>query len=148
MNQHRLLPRRHRLMLACWTIVYLSVALVFAIGSQQPPAERPADAPPDEFSSRRAFQHLEAIAAKPRPAGSAEIGLARDYLKRTLQAMDLQCTIQPGQITPRDGDAVELANVTARIKGSGAAGLKAVLLVAHYVSAQIHPALRTTARAR
>jgi hypothetical protein len=131
--------RRHRVIVACWTVAYLSAVLVAAILSQKPPAERPIDAPAAEFSARRAFQHLEAIAAKPRPAGSAAIGMARDYLKHALQAMDLQWTVQQGQITAPNGDAVELANVAARINGSEAKGLKAVLLVAHYDSVRNSP---------
>ncbi len=133
-------PRpRHRVILACWTLAYLSAALVIAIGSQEPPAERPADAPAAEFSSRRAFQHLEAIVAKPRPTGSAEIREARDYLTRTIEAMGLNWTIQSGQYTRPYGEVAEIANVTARLSGSGGPQLKAVLLVAHYDSVPNSP---------
>jgi Zn-dependent M28 family amino/carboxypeptidase len=127
-------PRRHWVILACWTIAYLSAALVFAIGSQEPPAERPVDAPAAEFSSRRALHHLEAIAAKPRPTGSAEIRAARDYLTQTIEAIGLKSTVQAGQFTRPTGEVSEIANVIARLSGSGGSMLKAVLLVAHYDS--------------
>ncbi len=123
-----------RVILACWTLAYLAATIVAAIGSQEPPEERPVDAPLAEFSSRRAFQHIEAIAQEPRPAGSSEIGRVRGYLEHTIDAMGLIRTTQERRISLRNGRTIDFANVGARLKGSGPAGLKAVLIMAHYDS--------------
>jgi hypothetical protein len=127
-------PRRHRLILACWTLGNLTAAIVVAIGSQGPPAERTVDAPAADFSSRRAFQHVQMIASQPRPAGSPEIGQVRQYLERTIDSMGLMRTTQTARMSRSDGVDVEIANVAARIRGSGPTGKKAVLLLAHYDS--------------
>ena len=132
-------PRRYRLILACWTVAYVAVAILVAIGSQQPPAERPVDAPATDFSSRRAFQHIQAIASQPRPAGSPEITRVRAYLERTIDAMGLVLVTQKGPISLANSRTIELANIAARIKGSGGPDKKAVLLVAHYDSVPIAP---------
>jgi hypothetical protein len=108
---------RHRPVLICWTLIFVAVSIVAAIASQQPPAERPADAPASEFSSRRAFQHIQAIAAKPRPAGSPEIALVRAYLERTIDSLGLAHTTQTVRYQQANGRAVEISNIVARIKG-------------------------------
>ncbi len=125
--------------LVCWTLVFLAASIVGAIASQRPPAERPADAPAAEFSSRRAFEHIQAIAAKPRPAGSPEIALARAYLVRTIDSLDLARITQTTRYQQANGRAVEISNIVARIKGAGPPGQKAVLLMAHYDSVPAAP---------
>jgi Zn-dependent M28 family amino/carboxypeptidase len=111
-----------------------AVAMIAAIGSQRPPTERGVDAPAAEFSSQRAFEHVLAIASKPRPAGSPEIVEARKYLVRTIDSMGFCPVIQQGRLTQPNAGTLELANVAARIKGSSPPGQKAVLLMAHFDS--------------
>jgi hypothetical protein len=130
---------RHRLSCACWTLAFILCAIVSSIVSQEPPAARGLDAPAPEFSSGRARQHVEAIAARPRPAGSRAIAEVRAYLERTIDAMGCARMTQIGNVTARNGAQIEVANVTARIKGSGNPDLKAVLLVAHYDSVPAAP---------
>ena len=126
--------RRHRLILAFWTLAYLSAAMVVAVGSQEPPFERRADAPAIDFSAQRAFRHVEAIAQKPHPAGSPEIVKVREYLEHTIDSMGFARATQLGRLGRSNGDQLEVANVAARVKGSGKGGHKAVLLMAHYDS--------------
>jgi Peptidase family M28 len=128
-----------RVIVACWTFIYLGVALAAAIALQEPPAERPADVPAMEFSSQRAFQHVQAIAREPHPAGSAEIAKVRAYLEHTIDAMKLPRSTQSGSWSRPDGSSREIANVAARVNGSATRGSKAVLLMAHYDSVPIAP---------
>jgi hypothetical protein len=127
-------PLRHRAVLVCWTLTFLAASIVAAIASQRPPVEQPLDAPASEFSSRRAFQHIQAIAAKPRPAGSPEIAEVRAYLERTIDAMGLARTTQTARVPQKNGRVFEISNVAARLKGAGPPAQKAVLLMAHYDS--------------
>jgi hypothetical protein len=59
-----------------------------------PPAALPSSAPLTEFSSGRAMQHIGIIAQKPRPSGSAEHSVVRDYIVKEVTAMGLKPEIQ------------------------------------------------------
>jgi len=74
------------------------------------------------------------IAKKPRPTGSPEIAEVRAHLKRTIEALGIEQSVQGIHRTRENGDCIETVNVAARIKGSGRRGLKTVLLMAHYDS--------------
>lgn len=126
--------RPYQMILAAWTLAYVPAAIVAAIGSQGPPRERPSDSPATEFSSRRAFRHIQVIAREPRPTRSSEIAEVRAYIERSIEAMGILLSEQKFGGTRENGDRIEVVNVAARIKGSGKPGLKAVLLMAHYDS--------------
>ena len=49
----------------------------------------PASAPPTEFSSGRALDHVRVIAQKPHPMGSPENAAVRDYLVKELKALGI-----------------------------------------------------------
>ena len=113
----------------------------FAIKLQDPPAPVAATASPMEFSAERAFKHVEAIAKAPRPIGSAEHAVARDYILEQLRVVGLEpqtqktTAIDSAQAPSFLAGAVE--NVMARAKGSGNG--RALLLVAHYDSVPTGP---------
>ena len=101
-----------------------------AIGLLQPPAPVPEDAPLDEFSSARAWRHVEAIARSPHPVGSAEHDAVLHYLEGALVASGVPL---PGEVQSGEVGGTPLRNLAARIPGTR--GDRAVLLVAHYDSA-------------
>src|SRR5919202_6024012 len=103
----------------------------------------PASAPPTEFSSERALEHVRAIAREPHPMGSPENEAARDYLLEELSALGLEPEVQRatavtccshrgafGAGTPE--------NVLARLEGTAKGG-KAFLVTAHYDSVSTGP---------
>lgn len=107
----------------------------------QPPAAVPANAPPAEFASGRAMRHLQNIALKPHPLGSAEHDATRDYIVRELSALGLEPQIQKTTgvnrrlTNPVTAGTVE--NVVARLQGTE--NRQSVLLVSHYDSVPTGP---------
>ncbi len=125
--------------------VGLALAIVLLIAGRlldmRPPRVTSEAAPQDTFSAERARRHIEALAQKPRPVGSAAHREARDYLLQKLTELGLEIDVQEASSVgrwwgvPYDGAHVE--NVVGRIKGSASSG--AVLLIAHYDSVPSSP---------
>ena len=104
----------------------MKVLLIVALGAiflyqQKPPDAGVLNAPLTEFSSARAIKHLEAIAQRPHPMGSAEHVNVRNYILAALSAAGLQPEIQQTPV---------VNNIIARLEGTGQG--KALLLVGHY----------------
>jgi hypothetical protein len=107
----------------------------------QPPSPAPVDAPADEFSAGRAFDHVGRIAADTHVTGSAANDRVRGYLVDTLSALGLQTRVQDA-VGANAGDPgeVEMArvrNVVAVLPGSDSTGR--LFLVAHYDSVETGP---------
>lgn len=122
------------------SLLLLCVAFV-SIRRQSPPAPVAASAPPLEFSSGRAMNHLLFIARAPHPIGSAGQEEVRAYLLRELTAAGLQPEIQKATVitgTRVSATAGTVQNVVARLRGSGGGG-KAILLASHYDSVPTGP---------
>ena len=103
----------------------------------------PASAPPTEFSSGRALEHVRAIAREPHPMGSPENAAVRDYLVEELSALGLEPEVQKTTAAHYffvDGfaEAGTPENVLARLEGTNDGG-KAFLLMAHYDSVSTAP---------
>jgi hypothetical protein len=73
-------PRGTRPLLYPLSLLLLGLVAFFSNYAQRPPAPAPENAPPADFSAARALAHVEAVAARPRPVGSAEHAAARDYV--------------------------------------------------------------------
>src|SRR5918996_2703520 len=87
----------------------------------EPPDPRPASAPANEFSAERAFSHVEQIAERPHPVGSAANAEVRDYLVGQLEDLGLQPTVQEAtSARTKEGIAsmARVENIHARIPGS------------------------------
>jgi hypothetical protein len=136
-------PVQHtsRLRLISGVLLLLALAGVawFSISSIQPPAVRPADAPADEFSADRAFDHVEQIGTAEHPVGSPAAHDVRDYIEATLTDIGLRPEIQhavagTGALSgPYSMAAVD--NVVAVLPGTSSTGR--VFLFAHYDSVQV-----------
>ena len=117
-------------------VVGLSMAGVLLGG---PPQPVPASGPPSEFSAERAMAHVEQIAQRPHPVGSADHARVRDYLVGELGARGLKAEIQ-STVVRRGTTTVRMArveNILARITGTNSTG--AVLLASHYDSVPAAP---------
>ncbi|MEU9507646.1 M28 family peptidase [Micromonospora sp. NPDC048170] len=109
------------------------------------PAPRPADAPADEFSAARAYEHVQVVAARTHVAGSPANEQVRAHVEGVLRGLGLETEVQDtvapeaGQLSGAAGGATlaRVRNVVARLPGTDPTGK--VFLVAHYDSVQSGP---------
>jgi hypothetical protein len=91
------------------------------------------------FSAERAMRHVEQIAQRPHPMGSADHDRVRDYVVGQLSALGLNPQIQQTTaIGTRDREAGRVQNILARLPGSSPNG-KSVLVMAHYDGVEAGP---------
>ena len=122
--------------LSAMFVVGLSLAGVLRGG---PPVPVPASAPPSAFSAERAMAHVEQIAQRPHPVGSADHARVRDYLAGAIEQLGLKVEVQSA-IVRRGTTTLRVArveNILARISGTSSTG--AVLLASHYDSVPAAP---------
>lgn len=121
------------------TALLIACCVTLALYRLNPPAAVPAGAPPTEFSSGRAMEHVRVIGRRPHPMGSAENAAVREYLVDTLNGLGLRAEVQQAQGVSRTfgGSAGTVFNVLARLDGT--ANTRAILLVAHYDSVASGP---------
>lgn len=106
----------------------------------RPPSAVPATARDTTFSAERAMRHVEQIAQRPHPMGSADHDRVRDYIVGQLSALGLPSQIQAATaIGTRYRQAGHVQNILARLPGSVPNG-KAVLVMAHYDGVEAGPA--------
>ncbi len=123
------------------TLLLLAAVAFLSIYLQKPSDTVSASAPPTEFASGRAMKHVEAIAQKPHPMGSAEHVAVRDYIVESFHEIGVIAEIQSTTViigkqeSSLRGGSVN--NVVARLKGTEAG--KAILLAAHYDSVPNSP---------
>lgn len=123
----------------------VSLAVVVALSAVgiwevRPPAPAGASAPAGAFSAARAQRDLAWLGRLPRPLGSVQHDLARDYVRARLAAAGFAVRVH-AMTTPVPGDAsavAHVANVVGVLPGTGR-GRLAVLLVAHYDSVAASP---------
>src|SRR5579884_2241502 len=110
----------------------IALVALSVIRVSRPPAPVPATAPDTVFAAERAMRHVEQIAARPHPIGSADHDRVRDYIAAQLGALGLKPRFQvTTAIGTRYQSAGRVENILAYVPGSASNG-KAVLLVAHY----------------
>ena len=126
-------PGRRRLprLVGAAVLVVLAAVIVGAYAARTPPPPRPASSQADQFSTDRAFTHVEQIAAVPHPVGSAANAQVRDYLLTALRDLGLQPEVLAAT-TVRGNELARVANIHARIPGRASSGH--VVLAAHYDS--------------
>ena len=117
----------------------LAVLAFFSVWTVLPPAPAAVNAPADQFSAGRAFQHVERIGSQVHVAGSPAAADVRNYIVSTLASYGLQPQIQDavGE-DANDGDNFAMAHVhdvVAVLPGTASTGR--VFAVAHYDSVQV-----------
>jgi acetylornithine deacetylase/succinyl-diaminopimelate desuccinylase-like protein len=122
-------------------LMAISTAAVCGVVPLGTPNPLDGSAPPMQFSSARALEHVRMVAGAPRPMGSPQNDAARTYLLEQLSGLGLHAEVQE-VTTARLGDDGLIAgrprNVLARLEGT-TEGDKAVMLVAHYDSVPTGP---------
>ena len=138
-------PKRRESYAPKWTAKrrWLGIVIALVLGSfaavsllmLEPPDPLPASAPANEYSAERAFSHVEQIAERQHPVGSAANAEVRDYLVKQMEDLGLQPTVQEAtSARTKEGTAsiARVHNIHARIPGSAPTGH--IVLVAHYDS--------------
>lgn len=114
-------------------LIFLSGFIWFLFYSSMPRAISITEIPATEFSTIRAFKHVEEISKQPHYVGSAAHSLVRNYIVNTLQELGLQVQTQEGYSLTDKGMLTRPQNILAKIEGSGDG--KSLLLMSHYDSA-------------
>ena len=114
-------------------ILILIFCTWFIFHSSRPGKESSAEIPETEFSTERAFTHIENIAQTPHYVGSSAHSRVRNYLVNELQELGLEVQMQEGYSLNKEGVITRPQNILARIPGSEEGS--ALLLMSHYDSA-------------
>ena len=125
---------------AALTAVVVTALVAFGVWQVRPPAAAGPAAPAAAFSAARAAAHLTAIAAEPRPYGSAAHARVRDLLVRRLEEAGLEAWVQRAAVVPGHDRHIiaRVENVVGRLPGRRGDG-EVVLLLAHYDSVAASP---------
>lgn len=130
-------PRSRATTLA--SLLALLVLAVVSVWNVLPPSPLAADAPADEFSAERAFEHVEVIGAEISPHGTPAADRVREYIVDELDEMGLDPEVTEATgLTGRLGGRAQAAgvqNVVATIEGTASTG--PIFLMAHYDSAEV-----------
>jgi len=120
-------------------LVLLALGLLLAVVQSGPPAAKPKDAPPAEFSAGRAREVLRGLLADgaPHPVGSPANAQVRERILAQLRQLGYAPEVQEGFACAANGSCARVENVLARLAG-GEPG-KSVLLSAHYDSVPAGP---------
>jgi hypothetical protein len=115
--------------------------VAWSVAALQPPPPAPADAPADQFSAARAFEHVQQIAAQTHVAGSATGGQVVDGLVTTLTDLGLDTRVQNAvgawQYAAGSAEMARVRNVVAVLPGSDPTGR--LFLTAHHDSVETGP---------
>lgn len=118
----------------------LALCAISIVRVARPPRPVDATAPDTAFSSERAMKHVEQIAQRPHPMGSADHDRVRDYIVGQLSALGLSPQIQQTTaIGTRYREAGRVQNILARLPGSDPTR-QAVLVMVHYDGVEAGPA--------
>ncbi|MGB7841373.1 MAG: M28 family peptidase, partial [Salinimicrobium sp.] len=111
----------------------LIAAVLWSIYGSRPGVNFENDIPDDQFSTARAFSHVEALGQEPHYVGSPAHSKARNYIVSELEKLGLIVQTQEAYSLNKRGVITRPQNIITRIEGSGDG--KALLLLTHYDSA-------------
>ncbi|MGA9631845.1 MAG: M28 family peptidase, partial [Candidatus Acidiferrales bacterium] len=123
------------------SVLALAAILALTFVGLQPPAPKPANAPPNEFSAERALDTLQRILGtdEPHPLGTPAVDGVRDRIVAELTKIGYQPQIQTAFACGDFGTCGTVNNVLARLDGTDTSSTDAVLLAAHYDSVPAGP---------
>jgi hypothetical protein len=121
----------------------LAAIFALSLAGLQPPAPKPATAPPAQFSAVRALGTLHRILGNdvPHPVGSPANEAVRDRIVAEFTNLGYRPQVQTAFACDEYGACATVNNVLARLDGTegGAGSGDAVLLAAHYDSVPAGP---------
>lgn len=120
--------------LALYALVICATAL-----RTSPPAAKPADAPPEQFSGIRAKNLLAELVGNgaPHPVGSAADASVREKIVARLTQLGYQPRVQEDFVCDETGRCADVKNILARLDGREAG--PAVMVASHYDSVPAGP---------
>jgi hypothetical protein len=86
-----------------------------------------------EFSTDRAFEHVQQIAKRPHYVGTTQHSVARNYIIKQLEELGLRVHTQQDYTLTANGEFTIPQNIVTRIEGKNPEA-KALLLLSHYDS--------------
>ncbi|MGA9637923.1 M28 family peptidase [Flavobacterium sp.] len=116
-----------------FALSFLLAIIAISYFSMMPQLGIESEIPLNEFSTKRAFEKVEALSKKPHYIGSQNHEQVAQYLQHELHKLGLKTSLQEGFTLTDWGNLVYSKNILARIKGSNSS--KALLLLTHYDSA-------------
>ena len=119
-----------------YTLSFLLIiaSIFFAFYSEMPTYIENKVVPIEQFSTKRALEHLKVIADKPHYCGTKAHTEVRNYIVREFEKLGLEVSVQEQEaVNSKWQGGVKAYNILARIKGSGNTE-KALLLLTHYDS--------------
>ena len=117
--------------LIAFLLIFVAVWLSFNF--EQPEPQTSNNIPLTEFSTARAYEHVQAIATAPHYLGSPEHSKVRNYIVDQLQNMGLEVQTQEDYFLNAHAVLAKPQNILARIEGSGDGD--ALVVMTHYDSA-------------
>jgi len=123
-------------------LLVLAVLATVAVLAASAPEAADVGAPEREFSAGRAAAHLERVARRPHPPGTAEHAAVREYVADTARELGALVTVETGEAVRTDDGSpfptAEVHNVVATVPGTDGGG-PALLLAVHYDSVPTGP---------
>jgi Peptidase family M28 len=122
----------------------LATGLVLAVYCARPPQGSTTSADGTAYHDGNALTHVEHIAERAHPLGSADHDRVRDYIIGQFRALGLDCEVQTGQGLDESSDGAQVfsspvANVIATLHGRDASQ-PTLLVMSHYDSVSNSPA--------
>lgn len=114
-------------------LLLLILFIWFSFYSSRPQNISTREVPESEFSTLRAFDHVQRIGEVPHFVGSPAHSRVRTYIVNEMQEMGLEVQTQEGYTLSKNGTITLPRNILARIPGTGTG--KSLLLMSHYDSA-------------
>lgn len=118
-----------------FVILIIGLLSYLSFSTLTPSAHFSKEIPDTEFSTKRAFQHVEKIAQKPHYVGSDNHSQVRNYIVNQLQEMGLSVHTQNGYVMNSNGILTNPDNIVTRLEGSAPKPGSDLLVLAHYDSA-------------
>ncbi len=122
-----------------FAIIFLAGSVFWAIQRLSTPLPVYADAKIQDFSAKRSMTHLEKIAVKPHPIGSAQNDSVAAYLMQEAKKLGAEVRIQDTTVQLADNKFARVKNLIFLKKGTLGDGGKAVLVAGHYDSVIFGP---------
>jgi hypothetical protein len=121
------------------TVLFSVILTGITIVGHEPPAPKPASAPPSEFSASRARELLGRLLGDgaPHPVGSEASSRVRERIVGELERLGYEPAVETAFACGHAGYCATVRNVVAALPGRQ--GGKAVLLCAHYDSVGAGP---------
>ncbi|WP_165749531.1 M20/M25/M40 family metallo-hydrolase [Cellulophaga sp. Z1A5H] len=114
------------------TLILILIIIYFGFKSSMPGDIIDKELTETEFATERALVHVKKISTKPHSVGFPAHKEVRNYIRRELEKLGLQTSVQEGYTTGDWANLSKAVNIIAKIEGTEKG--KALVLLSHYDS--------------